>query len=413
MPCNRCFQATRRAFTLVELLVVIAIIGVLVGLLLPAVQAARESARRACCTNNMRQLGLALHSYHETFGSFPAGNYGHQSQVGVCPGTSGISKGWANWMISILPYLEQTPLYDAYDFNAHNEDPENQSVRESLVPSYICPSDLSATELIVPANGAAATWNLNLGYRPGSYRGVSGRASDNAEYFLDSAFDLSQGDYDRSWRGPLHLVGVFGFDTERLRNIRDGASQTLMVGESTTRTSESTRTLWAYSFSYFSLSAITPQRRTLLADYVECRDMDGPGDSSPCRRGWGSFHSGGLNFTFCDGSVHFISTNVDLDALAGMATIDGGGERSCGRRHLGVTRPLWATGHVRVVGRLHRHLRTGGASGTHVRFPRVPKGRSAIARGVSPWGIRATSVFEFQRGGRCARPVAPLGLCFF
>ncbi len=321
---DRFAQATRRAFTLVELLVVIAIIGVLIGLLLPAVQAARESARRACCTNNMRQLGLALHSYHETFGSFPAGNYGHQSQVGVCPGMSNISKGWANWMISILPYIEQKPLYDAYDFRAYNEDPENQTVRESLIASYICPSDLPATELVVPASGAAATWNLNLGYRPGSYRGVSGRASDDGEHFLDSAFDLNQGSYERQWRGPLHLVGVLGFDTEKLRNIRDGASQTLMVGESTTRTAESFRTLWAYSFSYYSISTVTPQRRTFLADFAECQKTDGLGGTLPCSRGWGSFHSGGLNFTFCDGSVHFISTNVDLDALAGMATIDGG-----------------------------------------------------------------------------------------
>ena len=321
---DRYAQATRRAFTLVELLVVIAIIGVLIGLLLPAVQAARESARRACCTNNMRQIGLALHSYHETFGSLPAGNYGHRSQVGVCPGASLITRGWANWMISILPYLEQKPLYDAYDFKAYNEDPENQVVRESLVPSYACPSDLPTTELVVPGGGAAANWNLNLGYRPGSYRGVSGRAADNAEKFLDSAFDLRQGEYERHWRGPLHMVGALGFTTEELSNVRDGASQTLMVGESTTRTNESFRTLWAYSYSYFSLSTITPQRRTFLADFDECLETEGLGGTAPCARGWGSFHSGGLNFTFCDGSVHFVSTNVDLEALAGMATIDGG-----------------------------------------------------------------------------------------
>lgn len=309
-------------FTLVELLVVIAIIGVLLGLLLPAVQAARESARRMRCANHLKQIGVALHNYHSARGAFPPGN--HAQTAGVCPGSQrpGVdspSEDRANWMILILPYLERQELYKAYDLSTYNEAPENREVRESWVETYVCPSDVATNELTVPAFGPGSEWGLGVPYMPGSYRGVAGRS--DGQMFLDWSLDVS---YPRRWRGPLHMVGVLGFTPERVTDIKDGSSSTLMVGESTTRTCLSYRTLWAYSYAFYSLSSTTPQARTLSGDYGRCRSAEGEGLALPCRRGWGSFHSGGLNFLLCDGSVRFLDTGIDVDLFADLGTIAGG-----------------------------------------------------------------------------------------
>lgn len=314
----------RNGFTLVELLVAVAIIGVLIGLLLPAIQAAREAARRIHCANNLKQIGLAIQSYHGARGSFPPGNY--TETVGTCPGNQvpGVdvpSEDRANWMIVILPYLEQKPLYEAYDFGKPNEALENRQVRETWVPQYVCPSDRDSDELTVPAIGPACSGALNVAYMPGSYRAVSGRS--DGYRFLDSG-DFSY--YPRHWRGAIHTVGILGFRPERIRDVSDGASNTLMVGESTTRTGMGYRTLWAHSYSFYSLSAATPQSRTLWGDYRRCVSASGEGNegfSFPCRRGWGSMHSDGLHFLLCDGSARYLSTSIDMALFADLATIAG------------------------------------------------------------------------------------------
>ncbi|MBN2473563.1 MAG: DUF1559 domain-containing protein [Pirellulales bacterium] len=313
----------RNGFTLVEMLVVIAIIGILLGLLLPAVQAARESARRAHCANNLKQIGIALQAYHAAHGTFPMGNYAQTA--GVCPGSRipGVdapSEDRANWMILILPYLEQQAVHNAYDFEKCNEAPENEQVRETFVDTYVCPSDTAAGQPIVPALGPGAAWAFGVGYMPGSYRGVSGRSDGN--WFLD--WGLQAQDYPRAWRGPLHVVGVSGFFEERTADVKDGVSNTLMVGESTTRTSPPHHTLWAYSYAFYSLSSTTPQARTLCGDYQRCRQEPGEGLVSPCRRGWGSNHHGGLNFLVCDASVRFLKQTIDEELFADLGTIAGG-----------------------------------------------------------------------------------------
>jgi prepilin-type processing-associated H-X9-DG protein len=131
--------------------------------------------------------------------------------------------------------------------------------------------------------------------------------------------------YPRQWRGPLHVAGFLGFSSESMTEIRDGSSNTLMVGESTTSTKPGYRTLWAYSFSFYSLSAATiDQSRTLLGDYERCAEIGGEGNSDPCQRGWGSFHPAGIHFLYCDGSARLIATNVDTTLFSRLATIDGG-----------------------------------------------------------------------------------------
>ncbi|HEY4310654.1 MAG TPA: DUF1559 domain-containing protein [Pirellulales bacterium] len=314
--------AQKRGFTLVEVLVVIAIIGLLIALLLPAVQAAREAARKSQCQNNLKQLGLAIMAYHDVYSSLPPGNV--TKTAGICygDGQSGGS-GWpsddgANWALSILSFVEQSGLFDAYDFEAFNESGQNRAVREAMVPTYVCPSDVDTDLLGVPASGPACAGALNLTYHPGSYRAVTG-VSDGVS-FLDSA---QLGTYVRTNRGPIHTIGVLNYTTENYKDIIDGLSNTLMVGESATRTDPAFRTFWAYAYAHYSLSAITPQPRILMGDYDACVSVGGAGGSMPCRRGWGSLHLSGLNFLKCDGSVHFVAISMDMQTLARLATIAG------------------------------------------------------------------------------------------
>lgn len=313
-------EQRRDAFTLIELLVVITIIGILIALLLPAVQAAREAARRAKCTNNLKQIGLALQSYHEAVGSFPPGNIQHTA--GNCPGmaepAASYSTHFGNWMIAILPYIEQNSLFNAYDKSNNNESAANRPVREMMVAAYVCPSDYTAEGPIVPASGPAAATGAM--YAPGSYRTVSGRSDDGMNY-LDSEMMY---DYDRKSRGAIHVVGVWGYGCETIAHVRDGTSNTLMVGEYATSTNPGRRAFWAYSFAYYSMSGAAAQERTLWGDYDRCVEAGGPGGDNPCKRGWGSFHPGGLHFAICDGSVRFINSSIDMNMFADLATIAGG-----------------------------------------------------------------------------------------
>jgi prepilin-type N-terminal cleavage/methylation domain-containing protein/prepilin-type processing-associated H-X9-DG protein len=316
----------RAAFSLVELLVVMMIIGVLVALLLPAVQAAREAARELQCVNNLKQIGLALHGYHVALGSLPPGNI--NDTAGLCPGksepASSDSIQFGNWLIAILPYIEQTGLASQYDPHHANASTANRAVREATVTGYLCPSDANPQTPAVPATGPGAT--VGAKYAPGSYRAVSGRSDsygvDDGLNYPDSEMFLSS--YRRTSRGPIHMVGVWGYTTEQLSDVKDGLSNTLLVGESTTASAPSHRTFWAYPYAYYTLSGATAQTRILWGDYDRCVQAGGAGNAEPCKRGWGSFHPGRLNFVFCDGAVHRISTSIDMTLFGNLATIDGG-----------------------------------------------------------------------------------------
>ena len=301
---TRTSNDSRRGFTLIELLVVIAIIGILIALLLPAVQKVREAANRMSCSNNLKQIALALHNYHETAGSFPPG---------AVP-------NFAPWTVYLLPYIEQDNLYKQYDLGQPNNSDANAFVRTSLVKTYICPSDV--TGAFVPTQPESG-YGSGVTYMPGSYRGVAGKSIATTGKWFDSQ-TASESDGPPEFRGVLHVVDVNGLRPERFGSITDGTSSTLMVGEYATRSHPSRRTFWAYSWNQYNKSSGQPYSRTLLNDYDACRVAGGPGGDNACKRAWGSFHTGGLNFAFCDGSVRSISLSVDLQTLAALCTIAGG-----------------------------------------------------------------------------------------
>ncbi len=297
-----------RGFTLIELLVVIAIIGVLVALLLPAVQAAREAARRSQCSNHQKQIGLAIHNYHDAYRVFPPG--------GVNFGLCCAEESYSSWPISILPYLEQGTLHDQYQHGQTNEAFVNRLVRETKLPVYVCPSEPDTTGLLIPETGPAN--DLGLLYRPGSYRGVGGR-SDGSGWW--DSYPQYQS-LPRSWKGPLHIADA-RLSQESFATCKDGTSNTLLVGEYGTRTRTRRRTFWAYSYGSYNKSDVVPESRTLLADFDRCAAIGGAGGLHACSRGWGSFHPGVVQFLLCDGSVRPISRSVDMTLLADAATLAG------------------------------------------------------------------------------------------
>lgn len=303
---------TAAGFTLVELLVVIAIIGTLVALLLPAVQAAREAARKMNCGSNLRQIGLAIQQYHDVQGVFPPGGI----TLGPCCNTP----SYTSWPISILPFLEQKALFQQYDQKSFNEAPENAAIRQAFVKLYLCPSDMNPKLALRPESGPGIT----LEYMPGSYRGMGGK-SDGSNYWdmMQSPFGWTP-PLPYKWRGLFHTVDGLKLTCESFASITDGTSNTIAVGEYATRSTPRRRTFWAYSYGSYNKSDAVAQSRTLLNDYDRCVIIGGAGDVEPCKRAWGSFHMGGSNFLFCDGSLRYVSQSIDMHIFTDLATIGNG-----------------------------------------------------------------------------------------
>jgi prepilin-type N-terminal cleavage/methylation domain-containing protein/prepilin-type processing-associated H-X9-DG protein len=308
-------RRSRSAFTLIELLVVIAIIAILIGLLLPAVQKVREAAARTQCQNNLKQMGLGLHNYHDANGQFPPGGV----TQGNCCGTMSRT----NWAIEILPYIEQDALFRTYVQTAFNEDTANAFTRTQRVKTYECPADATpgGFNALQPASGPGS----GLTYMPSSYRAVSGRANITTPL---GWFDNSEGAaLPQAYRGPLHTVWTqLGLSQERLQAMPDGTSNTLLVGEYSTLTVQRRRSFWAYTYTSYNQSSVHPASHTYLNDFTRCETISAQLglDNRPCRRAFGSFHTNGSNWVLCDGSVRFIQQSVDMNLLANMATIAGG-----------------------------------------------------------------------------------------
>ena len=301
---------TRFGFTLIELLVVIAIIAILIGLLLPAVQKVREAAARAQCSNNFKQMALAVHNHHDAVGKFPVGGV----TDGPCCGT----QSGTNWSIEILPYIEQQNLLKLFNPTLLIEDPAQTVFRQSVVKTYNCPSDINAGKLLQPASGPMPGGN----WMTSSYRAMSGRGYGPAgeSWWFD---DPESGrNLPRQQRGMIHGTSkLYGLSAETFASVTDGTSNTVMLSEYATRTTPTRTSFWAYTYTSYSQSSAVPQTRTLVADFDKCAAQ---GDSNPCKRGWGSFHTGGMNAAMGDGSVRFIRQSIDINLWVSVATIAGG-----------------------------------------------------------------------------------------
>lgn len=340
-------RSRRSGFTLIELLVVIAIIAILIALLLPAVQQAREAARRTQCRNHMKQIGLAIHNYESTHTVFPPARL-----------TRGSDTKYVSWGVMILPYIDQAPLYNQYNSNWRWNDPGNQAIINTIIPAYTCPSvpvsgRLDQNTSITPASPAVGT--VTDGYSGANtqpaYAGDYGTVNR-----LDSQFFTRRGLTDP---GAALRNGIICRPSEsastRFRDVTDGTSSTIMVlenagaptwfnaagpgnaaqvtalGTAAPRVITGTTTLaegvgwadpdknmsvagWVNSGPFqYAASSVTSSGSYSLSP------INGTNDSEPY-----SFHEGGVMAVMGDGSGKFISENIDLNVFGALCTRAGG-----------------------------------------------------------------------------------------
>ncbi|WP_339727102.1 DUF1559 domain-containing protein [uncultured Gimesia sp.] len=288
--------AKRRGFTLIELLVVIAIIAILIALLLPAVQQAREAARRSTCKNNLKQVGIALHNYHETHRCFPSG-WAQPSTASTCQANStapsGCRPGWG-WGTMLLPFIEQATLYNALDVRSTQLVVPPSDASKTTIPIFRCPSD-SGSKLNSDRGGHATS----------NYKGVYGTRGINRTV-NSNPHNTAAGD------------GSFSSNSStRLRDITDGASNTTMIGE-TTRGRVGSNTynggIWVGYYDNGKTASVV-----WLTENHPAALINGT-------REWAfsSTHTGGAHFLLGDGAVRFLSENIDGTTYENLGSISDG-----------------------------------------------------------------------------------------
>ncbi len=308
----------KRAFTLIELLVVIAIIGILIALLLPAVQSAREAARRIQCINNLKQIGLAMHNYHDSRKTFPVGSFG------CC---------WGSWLVAILPYVEQQPLYQQYDQNGKWDIPDNSyryagsrnlAVTKQRLACYTCPSDTPSEDdnwSGITSHNYGVNYG-NTGFVNRSYIGPDADAEANVSGVLFRGAPFTIGDSTKRQQ-------AFG-----IASITDGTSRTLMVAELVQGHGHDLRgfSWWAFGSGFMAYLAPNTNEPDVMQDATYCNSTHprnppciGPHTQSmPMTWAARSRHPGGVGAAMCDGSVDFFSENIDINVWRAMSTSQGG-----------------------------------------------------------------------------------------
>jgi prepilin-type N-terminal cleavage/methylation domain-containing protein/prepilin-type processing-associated H-X9-DG protein len=326
-------KPVRRGFTLIELLVVIAIIGVLFGLLLPAVQKVREAANRGKCANNLKQMGIALHHYHDSYQIFPPAKI-NSGSAGIYTMSNSFypDKPYIynhTGFVLLLPYLEQENLYRTYDFDYPSSNsnweggtlangginPGNAEVVGTRIAIYECPSDLPPTVENEPGEGPYARTNAR-----------------RSNYLFSCG---STNDYTATYSLGRNYQGAFGTNgAARMGAILDGTSNTIAIGESK---QEHTYAGYGPYWGAGTHTAVQGYTGTVWSDmlppdgfnvnYPWGRVVDGYTDRRGRLQyawGFGSWHPGGANFLFCDGSVRFIQDTIGFPLFEALNTVNGG-----------------------------------------------------------------------------------------
>lgn len=322
-----------RGFTLVELLVVIAIIGILVALLLPAIQAAREAARRTQCTNNLKQLGLAVHNYHDTHKTFPPGYINQFTTVPTDGGTystalSTARSAWS-WGAFILPAVEQGALYDQLGIGAgvRLRDALSPGDRLTLmqvpVPAFRCPSDPA------PDLNTGKTLHASDGTTPAvasaNYVGVN---SSRCWHCGTGPWVCGPGEGAlNQWGagpGSNHSPnGVFWRDSKvPMRDITDGTSTTLLLGERAWELNNPAGGKAACRAANVFGTRISNEQSQADHALGSATVPINFGSSSNCNKGFSSMHPGGALFALCDGSVRFLSEGIDQNNTVNSSGFD-------------------------------------------------------------------------------------------
>jgi prepilin-type N-terminal cleavage/methylation domain-containing protein/prepilin-type processing-associated H-X9-DG protein len=316
-----------RGFTLIELLVVIAIIAVLIALLLPAVQAAREAARRMQCVNNLKQLGIAMQNHHDVMSTLPWGGKSSPSQT---------------WAFLILPYIEQVQMSNALNMTLAAVTFQNSTIIQSRLVVFSCPSERLGTPM----------WNSTSATVPSRAKGNYGVNWGNSDFEQnmplasipnDSLAPANLGVYATvtSIRGPFRVNNTTNAITPfGLRDITDGTSNTMMASEvrfvpdASNGKSDSRGDIWSEGTKCgYTFMAATPPNSSIPDQLDGSSGCPTPGANPPCVQTSGntrefnaprSYHTGGVNVLFCDGSVKFIKDSISIPTFRALSTKDGG-----------------------------------------------------------------------------------------
>jgi len=310
-------MGVRRGFTLIELLVVIAIIAVLIALLLPAVQQAREAARRSQCKNNLKQIGLAFHNYHDALSVFPPAFSQHS-----WPGAPIDQRATFNWHVYVLPYLDQAPLYNQLNFSASSRVAPNQQYAGMVLPVFICPSDPMGLRVISSGTKYAPDFMSSVPATAGHNYMLSGHVYDcTADGNSPNGYCLNPGGPgfagDNRLAGDAYDVGA-NTTPRRIRDIIDGSSNTLAVAESLPDCYAYSSWIYGDTNNFTTSNGINTRLRDV------CQFLGGNFGLWSIGRGFKSMHTGGIQVLLVDGSVRFVGESIDLNLFQRMGTIQSG-----------------------------------------------------------------------------------------